>query len=312
VVAAGNTRCLHFLKATLQTLTADSIGRSRVSVFTELIKARLTTLVLITTLVGFYMGTSGPLDLVLLLHAMLGTALLAAGAAALNQLLERDLDARMARTADRPLPAGLLQPQTVLLLGVGMSIAGMVELATMVNPLTALLGAATLGSYLFVYTPLKCRTPLNTLVGAIPGALPPLMGWTAATGQVSAGGWSLFTLLFVWQLPHFMAIAWMYRDDYAKAGFKMLSALDSDGSRTAAAGVRYTLALLPFSLAPVALHIAGRFYAVGAILLGVGFLALAIQFARSRTRERARQFFFASILYLPLVLGLLVFDKIKS
>lgn len=268
-------------------------------------------MVLITTLVGFYMGSSGSLNLGLLVHCMLGTALLASGAAALNQYLEREWDARMPRTADRPIPAGLIQPQMVLLLGASMSILGLVELVIQVNPLTAVLGAVTLASYVFVYTPLKRVTTLNTLVGAVPGALPPLLGWTAATGEISAGGWSLFTILFFWQLPHFMAISWMYRSDYKEAGFKMLSADDGDGSRTAAAAIRHTLALLAFSLSPVALHLGGKIYGVGAIVLGVLFLICAVQFSRSTTRERARQLFFASILYLPLILGLLVLDKIK-
>lgn len=285
--------------------------RSRASIFAELIKARLTSLVLITTLVGFYMGSRGPLDVLLLFHTMLGTAALAAGAAALNQYLEREWDAKMPRTAERPIPAGLIQPQMVLLLGAALSVLGMVQLLTQVNPLTAMLGAVTLGSYIFVYTPLKRMTTLNTLVGAIPGALPPLMGWTAATGEVEAGGWALFTLLFFWQLPHFMAIAWLYRADYQTAGFRMLSGVDPDGSRTAAAAIRHTLALVAFSLAPVALRLGGKLYGAGALLLGFTFLYCAIQFARNPSRERARQLFFASILYLPLILGLLVVDKIK-
>ncbi len=285
--------------------------RSRASIFAELIKARLTSLVLITTLVGFYMGSRGPLDLALMFHAMLGTAALAAGAAALNQYLEREWDARMPRTAERPIPAGLIQPQMVLLLGAILSVLGMIELLTQVNPLTAMLGALTLGSYIFIYTPLKRMTTLNTLVGAIPGALPPLMGWTAATGEIGAGGWALFTLLFFWQLPHFMAIAWLYRADYQAAGFRMLSGEDPDGSRTAAAAIRHTLALIAFSLAPVALRLGGKIYGAGALVLGFLFLYCAIQFARNTSRERARQLFFASILYLPLILGLLVVDKIK-
>ncbi len=285
--------------------------RSRASIFAELIKARLTSLVLITTLVGFYMGSRGPLDVLLMFHAMLGTAALAAGAAALNQYLEREWDAKMPRTAERPIPAGLIQPQMVLLLGAVLSVLGMVQLLTQVNPLTAMLGAVTLGSYIFVYTPLKRMTTLNTLVGAIPGALPPLMGWTAATGEIGAGGWALFTLLFFWQLPHFMAIAWLYRADYQTAGFRMLSGVDPDGSRTAAAAIRHTLALVAFSLAPVALKLGGKLYGAGALLLGFSFLYCAIQFARNTSRERARQLFFASILYLPLILGLLVVDKIK-
>ena len=217
----------------------------------------------------------------------------------------------MPRTAERPIPAGLIQPGMVLLLGAVMSVLGMVELLTQVNPLTAMLGALTLSSYIFVYTPLKRLTTLNTLVGAVPGALPPLMGWTAASGEIGAGGWALFTLLFFWQLPHFMAIAWLYKEDYQNAGFRMLSGVDVDGSRTAAAAIRHTLALLAFSLAPVALHLGGKIYGVGALLLGILFLGCAIQFARETSRARARQLFLASILYLPLILGLLVFDKIK-
>jgi protoheme IX farnesyltransferase len=299
------------MKATAQTLPVASLEKSWLAIFAELTKARLTALVLLTTLVGFYLGWSGPLDLNLLLNTMLGTALVAAGAAALNQLLERDYDARMPRTEDRPLPSGRLQPATVLIIGTACAGLGLVCLAVAVNRPTALLGAFTLGSYLFIYTPLKRVTPLNTLVGAIPGALPPLMGWVAARGEFSRGGWSLFAILFFWQLPHFLAIAWIYREQYARAGFKMLPVVDGTGNRTRVQAVGHTLILLPFSLCPFVFHLAGPAYLVGALGLGAAYLWFAIRFARQLTLPAARLLFFMSILYLPFLLGLMVLDKIK-
>lgn len=277
----------------------------------ELFKARLTTLVILTTAMGFHLGNVGPVDWTLFVHAVLGTALLAAGAAALNEYIERDLDARMPRTAHRPIPAGEIRPETALLLGVSASVLGLAELTLWVNPLTAFLGMVTLASYVFVYTPLKRRTTLNTLVGAIPGAVPPLMGWTAATNALDAGGWILFAILFFWQLPHFMAIAWLYREDYAKGGFRMLPVLDATGQRTAATAIRHTLALMIFSLMPFTFGLAGRWYLAAAVLMGVAFLACGIRFAAERSAVNARRLFFASILYLPLLLGVLVGDKQK-
>jgi protoheme IX farnesyltransferase len=281
------------------------------AVISDLFKARLTALVLLTTVVGYYLGSRGPLNWAGMFHTLLGTGLLAAGAAALNQFLEREHDARMKRTEERPLPAGHLHPQTALLIGGAVSILGMLYLAWRVNLLTSVLGAVTLISYLFVYTPLKRVTTLNTVIGAIPGALPPLMGWTGATNQVTAGGWALFAILFFWQLPHFYAIAWMYRDDYAKAGFAMLPVVDATGERTGRQSVSHTLGLLTMSLGPVVFGVAGIIYGIGALLLGIGFLVLALQFSRRLTREAARALFFASIIYLPLLLALLVFDKVK-
>jgi protoheme IX farnesyltransferase len=281
------------------------------SVLCELVKARLTFLVLLTTLVGFHAGVRGPMDWGLLLHALLGTALLACGAAALNQLAEREHDARMTRTEDRPLPSGRLTPESVLLFGGACSVGGLAWLALGTNLLTALLGAATLLSYVFVYTPLKRVTWLNTAVGAVPGALPPLMGWTAVRGELSLEGWVLFGILFFWQIPHFLAIAWLYREEYEKAGFVMLPSLDPDGLRTGGQAVRHTLALLIISLAPFLLRMAGPVYVAGAILLGGLFLVAAVLFSRQLTRVRARQLFFASILYLPLLLGLMAADKLK-
>ena len=300
------------MKVTAPSLPAASTTEKPIfSVLCDLVKARLTFLVLLTTLVGFYLGTRGAVDYWLMTHALLGTTLLACGAAALNQLWEREHDALMRRTADRPLPSGRMQPEAVLIFGGTCSMAGLLYLAFAVNLMTSLLGAATLASYVFIYTPLKRVTWLNTTVGAVPGALPPLMGWTAARNEIAGEGWSLFVILFFWQIPHFLAIAWMYRDEYAKAGFVMLPAVDPDGLRTGSQAVSHTLGLLTVSLAPFVFGLVGAVYLAGALVLGVLFLFAAIQFSRQLTRQRARQLFFVSILYLPLLLGLMVFDKLK-
>jgi heme o synthase len=246
-----------------------------------------------------------------MLNMLAATALVAAGAAALNQLLEREYDARMRRTQNRPLPAGRMQPTTVMLFGGVCAVTGLIYLALAVNLLTCVIGAVTLISYLFIYTPLKRVTWLNTAIGAVPGALPPLMGWTAARGELSGEGWALFAIVAIWQIPHFMAIAWMYRDDYARAGFKMLPVIDPDGHRTGRQAVSHTLALLFVSLCPFAFKVAGSIYLTGALILGAVFLGCAIQFSRQLTLARARQLFLASILYLPLLLAVMVLDKVK-
>jgi heme o synthase len=292
-------------------LSAATAEKSWTAVFSDLVKARLTTLVLLTSAVGFYLGESGAINWILFFNTLAATALVAAGASALNQLLEREYDAKMRRTQSRPLPSGRLQPTTVAIFGGVTSVAGLIYLALAVNLLTSVLGAITLVSYLFIYTPLKRVTWLNTVVGAVPGALPPLMGWTAARGELSGEGWALFAILFFWQLPHFFAIAWMYRDEYAKAGFKMLSNVDANGRRTAEQSISNTLALLAVSLCPFVFKMAGTTYLVGAIILGAGFLFCAIQFSRQLTLARAKQLFFASIIYLPLLLALMVWDKLK-
>ena len=292
-------------------LAQERLARSSFAIYSDLIKARLTALVLLTTLVGFYAGSTGPMDYWRMLHTMLGTALLACGASALNQLLERDLDAKMRRTESRPLPAGEMTPDRVLFIGVLLSAVGLLYLAYAVNPLTSFLGAVTLASYLFVYTPLKRSTTLNTFVGAVPGAVPPLMGWTGATNQMSAAGWSLFAILFLWQLPHFMAIAWLYREDYARAGFKMLPVVDPQGRQTAAQATCHALGLIPVSLFPSLLGVTGVVYFFGALIVGSAFLFFAIRFSRALTAERAKHLFLASIVYLPVLLGLLVLDKVR-
>lgn len=277
----------------------------------ELAKARLTLLVVITTFVGFLLASRSPLNWWLMLHSVMGTALLASGASALNQWLERRLDALMERTQDRPLPSGRMQPRTALILGLAGSLAGLVQLLVAVNGLTALLGVLTLAAYVVVYTPLKTITPFNTIVGAIPGAMPPLMGWVAARGEINAAGWTLFAVQFFWQLPHFLAIAWLYRDDYARAGFRMLPIVDPDGRQTGFHAVSHTLGLLTVSLAPVALGVVGGVYLITAVLLGAGFLVLAIRFARRLDRVAARALFLASIIYLPALLAVMVWDKAR-
>jgi protoheme IX farnesyltransferase len=303
------------MKATTQSLTEpQTVEKSWLAVYSDLVKARLTMLVLLTTLVGFYLGwptARGSIDYLLMLHTILGTALVAGGAAALNQLLEREHDSKMRRTRNRPLPSGRLQPTTVMLFGGLCSCAGLFYLALAVNLLTSVIGAITLVSYLFIYTPLKRVTWLNTAIGAIPGALPPLMGWTAARGELSGEGWALFAILAFWQLPHFLAIAWMYREEYAKAGFVMLPVLDPEGHRTARQAVSHTLGLLPISLCPFLFKLTGPIYLAGALLLGLTFLWFAVQFARHLSVARARQLFLVSILYLPLLLTVMVLDKVK-
>ena len=282
-----------------------------VAVYSDLIKARLTLLVVLTTLVGFYLGSANGVNYLRMIHAVLGTAMVASGAAALNQLLEREHDAKMRRTKNRPLPSGRLQPATVMVFGGVCACVGLLYLALAVNLTTSVIGAISLVSYLFIYTPLKRLTWLNTAIGAVPGALPPLMGWTAARGELSQGGWALFAILAFWQLPHFLAIAWMYREEYEKAGFKMLPVIDPEGHRTGRQAVSHTLGLLPVSLCPFLFHITGAVYLVGALVLGFVFLYFAIQFARHMTIPRARQLFFVSILYLPLLLVMMVLDKVK-
>ena len=285
--------------------------KSWMAVYADLIKARLTFLVVLTTLVGFYLGSPSSVNYLLMINAVLGTALVASGAAALNQLLEREHDAKMRRTKNRPLPSGRLQPATVMVFGGVCACAGLLYLALAVNLTTSVIGAISLVSYLFIYTPLKRMTWLNTAVGAVPGALPPLMGWTAARGELSREGWALFAILAFWQLPHFLAIAWMYREEYEKAGFKMLPAIDPQGHRTGRQAVSHTLGLLPVSLCPFLFHVTGVVYLFGALVLGLAFLWYAIQFARHMTIPRARKLFFVSILYLPLLLVMMVLDKVK-
>jgi len=299
------------MKATATPVTtAASLDRGPLSLAAELVKARLTLLVLITTAVGFYLGSTAGPQWGLFLSTLVGTGTVAAAAAMLNQWMERDFDARMSRTQDRPLPAGRIRAETVLVIGTLGAVAGLLFLLLAVGWTTALLGFVTLSIYLFVYTPLKRVTPWNTLVGAVPGALPPLMGWSAARGGDPAG-WTLFAVLAFWQIPHFFAIAWMYREDYTRAGFAMLPRFDPAGRRTAIHAVAYTAALVAASTLPVVFGLTGFIYLAGALALGAYFLWRAVQFARTVTTSHARQLFYASIIYLPLLLALMVLDKVR-
>ncbi|MDP2576659.1 MAG: heme o synthase [Gemmatimonadota bacterium] len=276
----------------------------------ELTKPGITGLVLATTAVGFYLGVNGSLDMSLLLFTLVGTALLAAGANALNHYAERDADALMKRTRDRPLPARRLEPWAALVFAVTISAAGTASLWLFVNPLTAVLGLVALLSYIFAYTPLKSRTSLCTIVGAVPGAIPPMMGWTAVRGELDVLAWVLFSIVFLWQLPHFLAIAWLYRGDYERAGLPMLPVVDPEGTRTAHQIILYSLALLTVSLLTTVLELTGALYFFGALTLGIGLLALGVGVAISKTGVRAKRLFLASVLYLPILLVLMIVDKV--
>ena len=276
----------------------------------ELTKPGITGLVLATTAVGFYLGANRSLDMSLLLFTLVGTALLAAGANALNHYAERDADALMKRTRDRPLPAGRLEPWAALVFAVTISAAGTAGLWLFVNPLTAVLGVVALLSYIFAYTPLKSRTSLCTIVGAVPGAIPPMMGWTAVRGELDVLAWVLFSIVFLWQLPHFLAIAWLYRGDYERAGLPMLPVVDPEGTRTAHQIILYSLALLTVSLLTTVLELTGALYFFGALTLGIGLLALGVGVAISKTGVRAKRLFLASVIYLPILLVLMIVDKV--
>jgi protoheme IX farnesyltransferase len=276
----------------------------------ELTKPRITLMVVVTAGIGLLLASGGKMPMAMVLHTLIGTGLVAAGSAALNHVLERDIDALMRRTADRPLPAGRMHPDLALTIGVALAVAGLVELTLGVNLLTALLGAAALAGYVFVYTPLKKISPLATVVGAVPGAIPPMMGWAAVTESLDPGAWVLFAILFLWQLPHFLAIAWMCRDDYARAGLPMLPVIQPDGRSTARQMVIYGAALLPVSLLPSALGLTGSIYFLGAIGLGLFFLAMCVAFAVSISALAARRVLLASVLYLPAVLAVMVLDRI--
>ena len=273
--------------------------------YLELSKSRIVLMVLITTAAGFLFAAKH-VDPLLLMHTLVGTALVAAGTNALNQYVERDLDAKMHRTRTRPLPAGRMTPRAALVFSSAIALLGTLYLGVAVNWLTAALGAFTLTSYIFVYTPLKRVSTICTLIGAIPGAIPPLMGWTAATNTLAAGGWIVFGILFLWQLPHFMAISWMYRDDYARGGFAMLSVRDTDGAAVARQAICYTLALLAVSTLPFVFGLAGVIYLIGAVLSGTALLAAAIRFFADRRVRNARSVFMISNLYLLTVMLLLV------
>jgi protoheme IX farnesyltransferase len=291
-------------------VAAGADTRHRFADFLTLTKPRLNLLVLITTLAAIYLAAPTGVPFGLLLHTLVGTALVAGGAAALNQVWERETDALMRRTSTRPIPVGRVRPGEGAAFGVLLSAIGLAELAIAVNTISAVVAAATLVSYVLVYTPLKARTSLATLVGAVPGALPPVIGWSAVTGDISLPAFVLFGIVFFWQMPHFLAIAWMYRDEYARAGIPLLPVLEPDGRRTGQQALLYAAALWPVSLLPVAAGLAGVPYAVVATSLGLGFIWLAAIFARQRSLHNARGLFLFSITYLPLLLGALVVNRV--
>ncbi len=298
----------------VEMLTAAAPGTrthtmARLSDWCILTKPGISFMTLLTAVAGYYLAGGGLAHPVTVVAMLVGTALAGAGANALNMWIERGPDARMRRTANRPIPAGRIAPRSALVFGVVLSVTGPVLLAGLVGSLPAWIAAASVVSYVLVYTPMKRVSSVNTLIGAIPGALPPLIGWSAATGSIDARGWGLFLILFFWQLPHFLGIAWRWRDDYERGGYRMLTVGDPDGTRTARQVVHQTIALIGVSLLPTLQGLAGGVYAAGAVLLGIGFLAFGIAFAALRTDRRARRLFFASIVYLPALLAILVIAR---
>jgi protoheme IX farnesyltransferase len=288
---------------------APRAARERAAAYVELTKPRITFLISLTTAAGFCLGSAGPLDYALLLNTLVGVSLLSSGIAALNQYMERDLDRLMRRTASRPLPSGRLDAPKALAFGLLLTAGAEVFLVVAVNPLTALVGLFTAAGYLLCYTPLKTKTTLSTFVGAFPGAAPPLFGWAAATGRLDLEAWVLFAILFLWQFPHFLAIAWMYREDYARAGVRMLPVVEPEGRMTGQQVVLWSLLLVPVSLFPVALGLSGKIYFFGALALGLAYLASSVAAAFSASRQNARLLLLTSVLYLPFLFGLMVVNR---
>lgn len=282
--------------------------RMRIAAFIELTKPRIAFMLVLTSAAGFYLGTKGAFDFALFFNTIIGITILAFGVATLNQYLERETDALMERTKNRPLPSLRLMPAEALVFGVVQCLVAEIYLYFLVNPLTAGLGIIVIVGYVLLYTPLKTRTSASTAIGAIPGAMPPLMGWTASANEITLGAWALFVMLYLWQFPHFLAIAWMYREQYAKAGILMLPVVEPAGRITARQIVLFAIMLVPASLAPFFLGVAGVAYLIGATLLGGWFLFESIRAARAKTSERAKRLLLVSVLYLPLIFGLLVLD----
>lgn len=296
-------------------MKAKAIGRldvaepGRMADLVELAKPTITIMVLVTTALGFFLAQDGELSLPLLIWTLVGTGLVSAGGSALNHVVERETDALMVRTAQRPIPAGRLAVSPATIYAVSMSVAGLAVLVLRVNLLTAVLGLAAIVGYVAVYTPLKRVTSLATVIGAFPGAVPPLMGYAAGQGRLDIGGWVLFGILFCWQLPHFLAIAWLCREDYEQAGFPMLTVLDPAGHSTARQMILYCVALIPVSLLPSLLGLAGTAYFVGALVLGILFLAACVAFPFSYTNKAARNVLLASVVYLPSILVVMLLDR---
>ncbi len=291
------------MKGDAVALTAD---RNRLGDFLTLIKPRLNSLTVATAGVGYFLGAGAPIDLVVALHVLVGAGLVAGGAAALNQIAERDIDEVMERTRRRPMPMGRVTPSEGRLFATVIATLGLLELALGANVIAAAVAAATLISYVAIYTPLKRRTSWATIVGAVPGALPPVIGWTAARGALTVEAWVLFGIVFLWQLPHFHALSWLYRDDFRKAGLPLVAVQDPDGRRTARHAVFFGAALVPVSLSPTFVGLAGTAHLVVGGVLGIGYVALALRFAVARTDARARALFLGSLIYLPALWGSLI------
>src|SRR6266849_5747753 len=290
-------------------VVAPPSAKARAAAYLELTKPRITFLIVLTSAAGFCLGSRGAVNYLTFTHAMIGIALLSSGIATLNQFMDRDLDALMRRTAERPLPSGRLLPFEALWFGLVLTLTAEVYLAAFVNLLTAALGLTIIAGYLLLYTPLKTRTTLSTVVGAFPGAMPPLIGWAAARGQVGIAAWVLFAILFLWQFPHFLAIAWMYREDYGRAGIRMLPVVEPEGRVTGQQIVAFTIMLIPVSLLTALMGISGRVYLVAASVLGLLFLVSSVRAALSKSNQHARQLLLASVLYLPLLFGVMVLNR---
>lgn len=295
--------------ATVEIQESDAISLGeKVSAYFELTKPRIAFMLVLTSAAGFYLGAGQGFDIWLFLNSMTAITLLAFGVATLNQYIERDIDTKMERTEKRPLPSGKVSPTEALVFGIFLCVASEVYLYFAINTLTAILGLIVIVGYVFLYTPLKTRTTASTAIGALPGAMPPLMGWTASANEITLGAWFLFAFLFLWQFPHFLAIAWMYKEQYAKAGIKMLPVVEKDGKVTAQQIVIFTVMLVPVSLAPFFLGISGIYYLIGSVLLGIWFLISSIQTARAKSVEKARKLLLVSVLYLPVIFALMVLN----
>jgi heme o synthase len=283
--------------------------RGKLAAYVELTKPRITSLIMLTAAAGFGLGSQAKTNYLVLAHAMIGIGLLASGLGTLNQFMERDLDILMRRTADRPLPSQRLQPYEALWFGLVLIAVAELYLALFTNSLTSILGLTVIAGYLFAYTPLKTRSTFSTFVGAFPGAMPPVLGWTAARGELDVNALVLFAILFLWQFPHFLAIAWMYREDYGRAGICMLPVVEPDGRVTGQQIIAYSVMLVPVSLLPTVLGISGKVYFVAALVLGLLFLASSIHAALSKSNRAAQQLLMASVFYLPLLFGVMVLNR---
>jgi protoheme IX farnesyltransferase len=290
--------------------TATLAQSTKLSAYLSLTKPDVSFLVLMTTGAGFYMGARGPMPWLHMIHVVCGTMLIAAGTAALNHYIERESDRYMRRTASRPLPSGVLTPAEALWFGVALSVAGAVDLYFAAGYIACLLGVFTCLSYLLAYTPLKKRTVWATFIGAIPGAIPPMIGWAAATGKLDAGAWLLFAILFVWQFPHFHAISWMYREDYARAGIQMLPVVDKEGDRTFRQIILYAVALVAVSLLPTILGLTGVLYFFGALVTCTALVQVCLWANTARTNTRAKWLMHATVMHIPILLGLMMYDKL--